>query len=213
VNYLERSIENLEWITIILVSCFCLLAILKVVHPKRFGEFILLPMSNKYFLVQGKNDLLTHPFNVILFIIQIANVSLLIYLIVKPPENNSFIFYVYIVLFYSVFMIVKMLLEKIVGTLFSIETLINKYLYHKLTYLNLFSLLLFILNIFIFYLIEPSKSIIIIIGLSFFVLNLIYIIYSYKKYRSLIFGNFFYFILYLCALEISPLLLLYTVIE
>jgi hypothetical protein len=205
--------ENLDWVTIILVSCFCLMAIVKLFHPKRFDEFILLPISNKYFLVQGKNDMLTHPFNVILSVIHIASVSLFIFSIIKTTEDVAPIFYVYIVLFYSVFMIVKMLLEKIVGTLFSIEALINNYLYHKLTYLNLFSILLFIANIFFFYLIEPAKSIMIIIGVGFFALNLAYIIYSYRKYRSLIFGNFFYFILYLCALEISPLLLLYKVIE
>jgi hypothetical protein len=210
---MERSLGNLDWITIILVSCFCLLAILKMIHPKRFNEFIVLPMSNKYFFVQGKNDELIHPFNIILFIIQVSNVSLFIFLIINFIQDIHFIFYVYIVLFYAVFMIVKMLLEKIVGTLFSIEALINNYLYHKLTYLNLFSLLLFIVNIIFFYLIEPTKSTLIIIGISFFALNLSYIIYSYRKYRSLIFGNFFYFILYLCALEISPLLLLYKVIE
>ena len=142
VHYLERSMENLDWITIILVSCFCLLALVKVIHPKRFGEFIMLPVSNKYYLVQGKNDMLSHPFNIILFIIQILSISLFIYLIIDITEDVSPIFFVYIVLFYSVFMIIKMLLEKIVGTLFSIEDLINNYLYHKLTYLNLFCLLL-----------------------------------------------------------------------
>ncbi|MDC3229281.1 DUF4271 domain-containing protein [Flavobacteriaceae bacterium] len=35
---------------------------------------------------------------------------------------------------------------------------------------------------------------------------------NYKNYRSLIFSNFFYFLLYICALEISPYLILYKVI-
>jgi len=172
----------------------------------------MLPVSYKYFLVQGKNDELNHIFNIILFVIQVASVSLFIFSIIRITKGVHSIFFVYIALFYSVFMLVKMLLEKIVGTLFSIDALINNYLYHKLTYLNLFSILLFIANIIFFYLVEPSKSTLIIIGIGFFALNLCYIIYSYRKYRSLILGNFFYFILYLCALEISPLLLLYKVI-
>jgi hypothetical protein len=172
----------------------------------------MLPMSNKYFLVQGKNENLNHPFNLLLFLIQISNVSLFIFFIVDHTKDITSIFYVYIVLFYTVFMVVKMLLEKIVGTLFSMESLINKYLYFRLTYLNLFTILLFTLNVLFFYLIEPSKSALIIVGVSYFILNLGYIINSYGKHRSLIFDNFFYFILYLCALEISPLLLLYKVI-
>ncbi len=211
-HYLERSLENFDWITIILVTCFCLLAIIKLAHPKRFGEFIMLPVSNKYFLVQGKNDELSHPFNVVLFIIQVTSISLFIFSVIQFTHDVEPIFFINIVLFYSVFMIVKMLLEKIVGVLFSIEALINNYLYHKLTFLNLFSILLFIVNILIFYLFEPSKSTLITIGVCYFLLNLGYIFYSYIKHRSLIFGNFFYFILYLCALEISPLLLLYKVI-
>ena len=206
---MERSWENLDWITVLLVSCFFLLAFIRFVYSKRFDEFINLPFSDKYFLVQGKNDALNHPFNVLLFLIQVVVISLFIYLFLyKRPDHDPLLF-VKIVLIYTVFLLVKMLIEKMVGALFSIEPLINNYLYHKLTYLNLFSLVLFLANILFFYMAEFTKTAIISIGLGVLILNIIFIFYSYRSHRSLIIGNFFYFILYLCTLEISPLVLLY----
>ena len=183
-----------------------------MIYPKRFDEFIIIPGSNKYFLVKGKNDELNHPFNILLLIVQIVVFSLFIYLFFEERTNSDPFLFIQIVLVYSVFIIVKMLFEKIVGALFSIEKLINNYLYHKLTYLNLFSLLLFIVNVLFFYLLVPSKIALISIGAGLLVLNLLFILYSVRSYRTLIIDNFFYFILYLCALEISPLLLLYKLI-
>jgi hypothetical protein len=44
-------------------------------------------------------------------------------------------------------------------------------------------------------------------------INLIGFLTSFKNYQKLINPNFFYFLLYLCALEIGPYVLLYKVIR
>ncbi|MBV1923025.1 MAG: DUF4271 domain-containing protein, partial [Flavobacteriaceae bacterium] len=59
------------------------------------------------------------------------------------------------------------------------------------------------------YLLEPSKMMLIIFALCIVFLNIISLINSYKTYKKNILNNFFYFILYLCALEISPFIILY----
>jgi hypothetical protein len=44
-------------------------------------------------------------------------------------------------------------------------------------------------------------------------INLLGFLTSFKTYQKKINPNFFYFLLYLCALEISPYVLLYKVIR
>jgi hypothetical protein len=211
--FLERHIESLDWITIILVGCFLLYAFSKALYPKRFQEFLLLPITNKYFLLQGKNDSLIHPFNILLFITQVFLVSLLIYLIINvldpsKVQTNSWL-YVQICTGYVVFYAVKFSFEKIIGAVFGIEKLINNYLYQKLSYRNLISIFIFIGNLVFFYVYTPSQLSIFVFMAIIVGVNAISLFSSYKSQRNLILRYFFYFILYLCALEISPYLLLY----
>ena len=216
-QYVERYTESIDWITIFLMGCFVLFTVVKYAYPKRFDEFILLPLNNKYFFVQGKNDDLKHPFNVILFAAQVISVSLFIFLLLnlKSPdlkETNPWLF-VQISTAYSFFVLIKFSIEKIVGSIFSIDDVINSYLYQKLSYRNLLGIIVFIGNLIFFYALEPSM-IVILIFLSFLlILNCFALFNSYKTFRKLILGNFFYFILYLCALEIAPYLILYKTLQ
>lgn len=71
---------------------------------------------------------------------------------------------------------------------------------------------LFLIMLFIVAYITPiNKEIMIVFCLVTLVINAIALFYSYKTNRKLIITNFFYFILYLCALEISPYIILYKV--
>ncbi|MBZ0327566.1 MAG: DUF4271 domain-containing protein [Altibacter sp.] len=212
-QYLERHTESLDWVTLLLVGCFVLFTFARQRYPKRFQEFIMLPITNKYFLVQGRNDEIQHPFNILLFVAQVISVSLFIFLFFKlnaPDmlENNPWLF-VQICTGYMVFVHIKFVLEKIIGAIFSMDQLINSYLYQKLSYRNLLSMIFFIGNLLFFYVVQPTQSVLFIFALSVLLLNGIALFYSYKTNGNLILGNFFYFILYLCALEISPYIILY----
>jgi hypothetical protein len=213
VKYDPRYFENLDWATFLLLGCLVLYSVAKYLYPKRFEEFIMLPLTNKYFLVQGRNNEIHHPFNILLFAGQIISISLFIFLAFKvyAPEvitQNPWLF-VQICTAYSVFVLVKFYVEKIVGHVFSIEPLINSYLHQKLSYRNLLAMAFFIANLIFFYVVSPTKIAILSIFGIVLVLNVITLFYSYKTNGNLIFNHFFYFILYLCALEISPYIILY----
>jgi len=203
----------MDWVTITLVVCLLVVALARHVYPREFQQFITLPISNKYFLVQGKTQQIFHFFNILLFIAQILSVSLFIFLFFKvlQPETvqaNKYLF-IQICTAYSVFVCVKFSIEKIIGTAFSLDTVINSYLFQKLSYRNLISLFIFIINLFLYYIIEPTGTILLLFAATLIVFNGIALFYSYKTNRNLIMSNFFYFILYLCALEISPYFILY----
>ena len=110
------------------------------------------------------------------------------------------------------FILVKTSIEKLIGSIFAIETIINRYIFTKLSYRNFISLFLIALNFIFYFAMEPNMEVLVMFTGIIIVLNLLILFINYKNYRSLIFSNFFYFLLYLCALEISPYLILYRVI-
>lgn len=210
---IERHTESLDWLTLLFVGCIVLYGLTKYLFPRRFQEFMALPLSNKYFLVQGRNEEILHPFNVLLFVTQIISFSVFIYLLTKtatPNEitTNKWIF-VQIISGYTFFILAKYFVEKIISTLFSLESLINRYLYQKLSYRNLIAILVFIANLFFVYAFTPGLTLLLVFAALLIALNCIALFYSYKTNGKLILGNFFYFILYLCALEISPYIIIY----
>ena len=212
-DFSERLIISTDWATYLLIACFVLFALSKYFYPKRFHEFLLLPITNQYFFVHGKDDELNHPFNMMLFVVQIICVSIFVFLLFKvynPSEiqKNEWLF-LQICTAYSVFILIKFSMEKIVANIFSMDELINNYLYQKLSYRNFLGVLFFLGNLFFLYVYPPTRITLVIFGGFALALNAIALLYSYKKNGKLIFSNFFYFILYLCTLEIAPYIILY----
>lgn len=211
-QYIDRTIESLDWITFILIGCIVLVTILKIVYPKRFEDFIKLPISNNYFLTKGKFEELKHPFSLLFFLIQVLTLSLFINLFFLEKGKFSAVIFIKIVLASFTFILIKTGIEKLIGSVFDIETIINKYIFTKLSYRNFISLSLIALNFIFYFSIEPNIELLIIFGGFIILLNLYTLFINYKNYRSLVFSNFFYFLLYICALEISPYLILYKVL-
>ncbi len=215
-DFLERHSTYLDWITLVFLGCIILMTIAKLLFPKRFESFIYLPLTTKYFLVQGKNDELTHGFNVLLFIVQLLSISFFIYLFLVEigygKEQRPWLLYIQICSLYFVFIGFKLSVEKIIGNVFNMERIMNFYLYQKLTYKNYIGILILICNILMVYSFGNNKTgLLVIIAISA-ILNGIGLLLSLKTFRSIIIPNFLYFILYLCALEIAPYIILYKAV-
>jgi hypothetical protein len=214
-DYVARTWVNLDWVTLVLVGCLLCYSLAKYLYPKRFQEFTMLPITNKYFLVQGKADEIQHPFNILLFIPQVLLASLFFCLFLKVKQGNIFesplLLFVQICTGYAVFVLSKFMIEKLIGTIFNFETLSNKYLYQKLSYRNLLAILFFVGNLWFYYIMEPSPIALLIFVGIITLLNGISLFYSYKTNTTVIFRQLFYFIVYLCTLEIAPYIILYKV--
>ena len=208
-QYINRSIESLDWVTLLLVGCIVILAILKLIYPKRFEDFIKLPVSNNYFLAKGKSEEVRHPFSILLFGIQLISISLFAYLFFRVKGSTHSMLFIQILSAVFIFIMIKVSIEKMIGAVFSLEKAIDSYVYEKLTYRNFLSLLLIAANFIFYFSVKPDLSTLVISAGIIFLFNMFILYYSYKNYRSLIFSNLFYFLLYLCALEISPYVILY----
>lgn len=211
-EYTERIIATNDWATYLLVLCFLLMALAKYFYPRRFGDFMVLPLNNKFFTIHGKEDNIEHPFNIIFFAIQVICVAVFINLLMNNflgEHHDDPWRLVQICTIYGVFVLGKVTIEKIVANIFSMDAIIDHYLYQKLGYRNFLTLLLFCGILVFLYILPEHNQAMLVFAAAILVLNVIALLYSYKKNAVLIASNFFYFIVYLCAIEISPYIILY----
>ncbi|MCF6306738.1 MAG: DUF4271 domain-containing protein [Flavobacteriaceae bacterium] len=211
-QYLERTIYSLDWVILLLVGSIAIIAILKSLYPNRFDDFIKLPFSSNYFLLKGKSEEIKHPFSWVLFGVQIISISLFLNLFFIEENLGDSKVFLQIFLGISSFVIIKYSIEKIIGIVFSIENITNQYAYQKLTYRNYLALFLLIANFIFYFSVQANKQVLLVFAGILILINCVVLYYSFKKYRNLLFSNFFYFLLYLCTLEISPYVLLYKVL-
>lgn len=207
-----RIIENKDWATILFVITFALVAVVRAVFETRFEEFSKLLFSNKYIKIYKDTSNLLSWFNVILFAIQIISLAFLTQLLLNYLgyiEKTDWLIFIRIITFIFAFIIGKFLIEKIIATAFDIEEFEELYNLQKISYRSYISLIILPINIILFYNENPSKNLIITFIGVILITNLITYLISLKNYQNLLLSKFFYFILYLCALEIAPYYFMY----
>ena len=206
-----------DWVSLAFLICMLLLSYLKIKHKKRFNEFITLLFSFKFFAFQGKKHKIETTFNIVLFGVQAISVSLFIYLYLQAvftenyEEGKDLFFQIFA--FFTGFVLIKYFIERIISHIFNIENLIDTYLFYKLSYRNLLSLIILFFCALCFYSFPRSAILLKSFAVVFISLNTFIVLMIYLKHKKIIARHLFYFILYLCALEISPYYLLYKIVE
>ena len=216
IEHTTREFSSDTWLISVIVGCFVLLAIAAYAFQESFRSFVQLPLSNRYFIVAGKQKNSSHPFTLILYAIGLTGLALFVSLLLgsfKPDFSFSAMSFLQVLAALFGFFGVKFLIERLLGIVFKLETTINGYVFEKLTFLNLISLGLLGVSVICVYGFEGNPWVLYVSSALAATAYLIGLIYSYKNNEKLIFGNFFYFILYLCALEISPFILVYKALS
>jgi hypothetical protein len=124
-------------------------------------------------------------------------------------SKTDWVLFIQIATFLLYFILGKYLIEKIVATSFNIDEFVELFNLQKVTYRTYIGVLILPINAILFYYNNIPQIIpIIIIGISLCISVYSYFI-SIKTYQNAIISKLFYFILYLCALEIAPYYFLY----
>lgn len=209
----ERITESKDWATLLFVLCLGIVTINKSISWVRFSEFIRLAYSSKYNKIYRDSGNLLDGFTVSMFVLQLISFSFFILLVIQQfaaSETNTLILYIQIFTLLSVFVLSKFLIEKIIATAFKIEEFTEQFNLLKVNYRTYLSLLLLPINIILFY--NPIHSngfFWVLIGILF-TINMITYIVALKLYQNLLIRKIFYFILYLCTLEIAPYYFIYN---
>jgi hypothetical protein len=211
-----RNFITYEWFTIFTIIGLFAIVAAKFLFTLRFNDFLYVIGNSKYLKIYSKDQKFIDQFDSFLFINLALSFSIFIYFAYStfissvPFELISFLKLLFAV---STIIIIKTLFERLIGSLFEIDSLIDDYLFQKTTFKNYSGFVFLVANLFLIYTNIPPEVVIISAFSVVCIINLIGFLTSFKNYQKLINPNFFYFLLYLCALEIAPYILLYKVIR
>jgi len=210
----ERVIYSKDWITLVFLLILALFVAIKYHHGERLSRLFSLLISRNYIVVYSKHSpLLLNSFHLFFAVIQLFIFSLTIFVGIKANSSIAkefeFSFFISILTGVFMFTVLRYFLGKLLAILFDIEKEHENITYLKMSYLSNFCLLLFPLLLCALYLFYDSTVVAIIIAFIAVTILLLYYALIIKNNQKLILKNLFYFILYLCALEIAPLIFLY----
>lgn len=207
-----RTIGTEDWITFILVASLFFVVVAKSFFYQRFTHFIILPFNNKYIFMYNKKDRLINWFHIFFTLFQLLNLSLFIYLarrILLEGQDNAYPFIFILILgLLALYLGIKVFLQLFNSFIFNSGGQIGELIFKKLTYLNYSGIVMFFANVLLTYAVKDSKTLIYISLALILLINLIGWVTVLRNHQKLITSNFFYFILYLCALEIAPFVII-----
>ena len=184
----------------------------KGVFYTRFLNFIILPFNNKYIFMYNKKEKLLNWFNLFFGLFLIINLSLFLYIgsdiLLISDQNSSIIRFPLILGSLVLFLFIKLALQMGNGFIFGTEKMITEVIFKKLSYFNYSGLIMFVANVILIYIAIGSKVVFYVAILLILLVNVIGWITILRNHQKFITSNFFYFILYLCALEIAPFILI-----
>jgi hypothetical protein len=207
-----RIVESVDWMTLILILALVLFTLGKYLFKSRFYNFIALPFNDKYLTLYNKKGKLLNWFHILLTFFQLLNLALFFYIssriLVENSTGSSTRVFWWVFGFLAVFESVKIILQLFKGYVFNTYNLVSELVYAKLSYFNHASIFMFIANVLLIYVFKDSKAVIYTSIFLFILINCIGLAGLLKTHQKLIINNGFYFILYLCALEIAPLVII-----
>jgi hypothetical protein len=209
---IERILVNKDWATVLFVAAIAVIALNKTIFSIRFNEFIKLGYSDKYNKVYKDTNNLLSWFTISMFVIQLISFSFFILLMLSYfnyTKIDNYITYIQIVTFLFVFILSKFLIEKIIGTAINSESLVDQFNLIKVNYRAFLGFVLLPINIVLYYNSWPIKEVFYIILSVFLIYNVFTYYFLVKTYQKTILSKLFYFILYLCTLEIAPYYFMY----
>ncbi len=215
-EYIFRENDYQNWITFLLVGSLITLTIVKFYYNQRFIDFFNVVGADRFLNTRSRGVYILHPFQLALTVLQFIGISLLTYIIYclfqDVPYDTNFNLFLFILLGYSLFEILKFLVERFVAYTLHYHKKFLPFFYKKLNVKNILGLFALICCAIISYRSSISPYIIYSIISIITVIYIISQIWLLGKYKEDFIRFPFYFILYFCTLEIGPYYILYKFI-
>ena len=197
--------------TIIILLNIIIVTLAKALNNPKFKQFIFIYLNNSYLKFSTNNNSFLSSFNSLLNINYLISLSVYISILLSYSTsdfNNNFEISIFfkILFFVVLFIYTKYLFEILVGWSFNIRKFIMAFNLQKNSFNKLIGIIIILFNSLSIYSFPGSVTF---IKISIFFVILLYLVGLYKVIilnYHLILSNMFYFILYLCTLEIVPIL-------
>lgn len=206
---LDKISLGTNWILLVLVFLFVIIAILKIIDAEKLKGYVFALFNKGFIESEAEEDILFFSsFYNLLFVFSATVLALTVSLLaseINVAFSLTFSSFLSVLKLVFSYLIVKRFLELAFARLLLIKKQVRFFLVCKLSYL--YSISFFLLVFYILFLFSPLNYFyftVIILGL--FTLRYLFLLTNNKK---LVFSELFYFILYICAFEIAPLLTLF----
>lgn len=163
----------------------------------------------------NKKEKLLNWFHIFMTIFQVMNFSIFIYLAFKVLYKDSAILkmesgYSYLIILWGLllFTLIKVSLQLGNGFIFNSNKTISELIFKKLSYLNYSAIVMFAANVVLCYMYKDSEIVVYVAFFLILLINVIGWVTLLRNHQNFLASNFFYFILYLCALEIAPFVII-----
>jgi len=207
----ERLIASKDGYTFVFLGVLFLLLLARALYGKHlvFANYFLF---TKVHLLKDSKEV-KFGFYVILLGVSALTFGLLFFLIAQnynffEVDKTSMSLYPYIVGAIFLYLLVTNFIGKFIGNLLGISELANVYFLFKTSYLR--TIVLFLLPLLLLVVYSPvyQFSILKITVACTLVLLVLRTVFILMNNKNLILNELFYFILYLCTLEIAPLIII-----
>ena len=194
----------------LLALSVALIIFAKFYNGKRFVSFLWLPFNNRYIALFNKKGKLINSFHVLFLIFQLINISIFLSLCILQfnllTDPPTYLAALISVGFYFLY-VNKVLVQISVGYAFNFFSTILDLIYNKQSYFNHSSFIFFAANICALYIFPQTNWVFYVAFFLFILINSIGVINVLRYYQKPFTRQIIYFILYLCALEIAPLVI------
>ncbi len=217
------EVENItylknDWITYVFLVILLILSVLKILFNDRLinTTTFFLSKKNVFSYFNKEKQLFFNLFQVLFFIVQFLTFSLLLYFLNEFSQFNTvysslklfFIIAISVIIYFSF----RFLLGLFLAYIFDLNSVHKKITFSKINYFNILTLCILPFLVFTAYsqnLNDLPLKITFSIFIFLFIVRYTLFLANNKK---LIINNLFYFILYLCALEIVPFVIILKLI-
>lgn len=209
----NRSVTNIDWITIHLIISLCLIAYVQIYYSKRFRQIMGAFFGIRYMNMLSKDgNLYRERISIPLVVVYLISFSLLIFLFItqyiyQPVfDLRGLKLFSVIILVVIIAWFIKNLMINFVGNLFKNHLILTDYIHTNFVFNMVIGVLLMPIVIIAVFL--PSVEMVyagVIIWLAIYFYRIIRQVFTGLSYTKF---SLFYRILYLCTFEIIPLLVL-----
>ena len=206
--------QNNDWITFVFLIILFLLATAKFFFRDKLLHTGSLILYKKYLLIYFNKDknVVLNKFQALVFIIQLLVLSILFfvgnfYLTNEAQSGTIFDFYIILGTLATYFCI-RYVVGLVLANALNINNVHSKIVYDKISYFGNIVLWILPLLLLSVYASDYRKLFISVTLIMFAFLLVVRYVLFLSNNKKLIFNNLFYFILYICALEIAPLIII-----
>ena len=211
-----REVISSDIYVVCSITSLLLVLITKTLYKRNFLDFLSFLGNSNYLKIYLNQNKFFSVFNLILFLNLCLNCVAFMYIYSSELEINLIIsIKTFLILFGLIgfYLIGKICIKLFLGYIFNIDKQMSILIFQQISSLNFVGLILLPINsilVFTFKFDSVAINTSIVVVISVVVFGMIKTIQSNLK---LILANFLYFILYICTLEIGPLVVLYDLIN